>query len=159
MAKPTITDDAFKIGLYLKGLDGLLELIGGLLLLIIKPEQLNNWARSLTQHELSTNPHDFIANHILKTAHGLTYASLLFGALYLLSHGVVKIVLVVEVLRAHLWAYVALIVVTSGFVIYQVYRLFYRPTLGLVLLTIFDLVIIYLTQKEYRKVKAHHPSV
>ena len=159
MAKPTITDDAFKIGLYLKGLDGLLELIGGLLLLVIKPEQLNNWARSLTQHELSTDPHAFIANHILKTAHGLTSASLIFGALYLLSHGVVKIVLVVEVLRAHLWAYVALIVVTSGFVIYQVYRLFYRPTLGLVLLTIFDLVIIYLTQKEYRKVKAHHPGI
>ncbi|HSX43719.1 MAG TPA: DUF2127 domain-containing protein [Candidatus Saccharimonadales bacterium] len=146
-----ITDKAFKISLYLKGTDGLLELLGGLLLLIIKPEQLNNLARLLTQHELSTDSHDFIASHILKSAHSLTSASLVFGALYLLSHGVLKVVLVVEVLRKHLWAYAALIVVTAGFVVYQVYRLAYHLSAGLIFLTLFDLLIIYLTQKEYRK--------
>ncbi len=146
-----ITDEAFKISLYLKGTDGLLELLGGLLLLIIKPEQLNNLARLLTQHELSTDSHDFIASHILKSADSLTSASLVFGALYLLSHGVLKVVLVVEVLRKHLWAYAALIVVTAGFVVYQVYRLAYHLSAGLIFLTLFDLLIIYLTQKEYRK--------
>jgi uncharacterized membrane protein len=147
----TATDKAFRVSLYLKGLDGLLEILGGILLLIISPEQINHLARWLTQGELSEDPHDFIANHILKTAHDLTGASLAFGAAYLLSHGIVKIVLVVEVLRDHLWAYIGLIGVTSLFVIYQVYRMAVNFSVGLFLLTLFDLLIIYLTQKEYRQ--------
>lgn len=146
-----ITDDAFKITLYLKAADGILECLGGLLLLFLRPEQINNLARILTQHELSTDPRDFIANHILKSARGITSASLVFGAIYLLSHGVLKIVLVVEVLRQHLWAYIGLIVVTAGFIVYQIYRLTYKFSISLLLLTLFDVLVVYLTQKEYRK--------
>jgi uncharacterized membrane protein len=152
--RPDLTDRAFRIGLFLKGFDGLLECIGGIYLLLINPEQINRWARYLTQGELSRDPHDFIASHILKTAHELTGSSLIFGAAYLLSHGIIKLVLVIEVIRNHLWAYLALIVVTSLFVVYQVYRLVVNGfSLSILLLTIFDLVIIYLTQKEYGRHK------
>jgi uncharacterized membrane protein len=148
--KPDLTDRAFRIGLLLKGFDGLLECIGGIYLLLINPEQINRWAGYLTQGELSRDPHDFIASHILKTAHDLTGTSLIFGAAYLLSHGIIKLVLVIEVLRNHLWAYLALVIVMSLFVVYQVYRLVVDGfSLGMFLLTIFDLIIIYLTQKEY----------
>jgi uncharacterized membrane protein len=157
--KEDLTDRAFHIGLLFKGLDGLLECIGGIFLLLVSPEQINSWARYLTEGELSTDRHDFIANHILKTAHELTGASLVFGALYLLSHGVVKLVLVVEVLRNHLWAYVALIIVTIAFIAYQIYRLLADGfSLGLFLLTIFDFVIVYLTQKEYYRHKLRHKT-
>lgn len=152
--KEDATDKTFKTALYLKALDGLLETLGGILLLIINPDQINHIARWLTQGELSENSHDYIANHILKTAHSLTGASLAFGAAYLLSHGIVKIFLVIEVLRNHLWAYLALIVVTGLFVIYQIYRLaVVKFSVSLFLLTLFDLLIIYLTQKEYRRHK------
>jgi uncharacterized membrane protein len=56
-------------------------------------------ARALTQHELSEDPHDFLAAHLLHAAGGLTGSALRFGAAYLLSHGLVKIVLVAAVLR------------------------------------------------------------
>lgn len=151
----TGVDKAFRISLYLKGLDGLLECFGGIFLLLVSPDQINRWAARLTEGELSEDPHDFIANHILKTAHHLTGASLVFGAVYLLAHGVVKLILVVEVLRDHLWAYVALIGVTILFVIYQAYRLAEEFSIGLVLLTVFDLLIIYLTQNEYRRQIEH----
>ncbi|OVE79488.1 hypothetical protein BVY00_00275 [bacterium G20] len=153
-----LTDDAFRVSLYLKGLDGLLELFGGILLLIVNPEQINHFARAFTQHELSSDPHDFIANHILKSTHELTGASLIFGAAYLLSHGIVKLVLIVEVLRDHLWAYKALIGVTAAFVVYQLYRMAFKFSIGLLLLTIFDLIIIYLTTVEYKKHKIRHES-
>ncbi len=146
-----VTDDAFKISLYIKAADGILECLGGLFLLIIKPGQLDSLARLLTQNELSTDPKDFIANHVLKSAHNLTSASLIFGALYLLSHGILKIVLVIEVLRKKLWAYIGLIVVTAVFIVYQIYRLTDKLSIGLVILTLFDVLVIYLTQKEYRK--------
>ena len=147
----SVTDKAFRVSLYLKGLDGLLETAGGILLLIVTPEQVNHFARWLTQGELSEDPRDFIAKHILKTAQHLTGASLAFGAAYLLAHGIVKIVLVAEVIRDHLWAYIGLIGVTALFVVYQVYRITVRFSISLLLLTLFDLLIIYLTQKEYRR--------
>lgn len=147
-----LTDRAFRIGLVLKGLDGLLETLGGILLLIIRPETINHWASVLTHDELSQDPHDFIANHVLRSAHNLTGASLAFGAAYLLSHGIVKLVLVFEVWRDHLWAYIGLIVVTILFIIYQIYRMsFVKFSIGLLLLTIFDFIIVYLTQEEYRR--------
>ncbi|HET6863850.1 MAG TPA: DUF2127 domain-containing protein [Candidatus Saccharimonadales bacterium] len=148
----TATDKAFRISLYGKGLDGLLETLGGILLLLVSPNQINHLARWLTQGELSQDPHDFIAHHILKTAHHLTGSSLVFGAAYLLSHGLVKVFLVFMVLRDKIWAYLALIGVTGLFVIYQLYRLIVdKFSVSLLLLTLFDLLIIYLTQKEYRR--------
>lgn len=146
-------DNVFKVSLYIKAIDGLFECLGGILFLFLKSDQLNSLARLLTQHELSTDPHDFIANHILKSAHDLTSASLIFGALYLLSHGILKIILVIEVLRRHLWAYIGLLIVTVGFVFYQVYRLSIRLTFSMIVLTLFDLLVIYLTQKDYKKQK------
>ncbi len=153
-----LTDRAFRIGLLLKALDGLIETLGGILLLIISPAQINHWAERLTNGELSQDPHDFIANHVLRTAHNLTGSALIFGAIYLLSHGIVKLVLVFEVWRDHLWAYLALIGVTALFVIYQLYRIVDKFSLGLTLLTILDLIIIYLTTVEYRRQKVRLAS-
>ncbi|HSX17856.1 MAG TPA: DUF2127 domain-containing protein [Candidatus Saccharimonadales bacterium] len=147
-----LTDRAFRVSLYIKGAHGLLETIGGIFLFLVHPEQIDRWAESLTRGELSQDPHDFIATHILRSAHEITGASLTFAGLYLLSHGIVKLVLVVEVIRDHLWAYIGLITVTALFAIYQIYRIvLIRFSVALFLLTIIDLVIIYLTQKEYRR--------
>ena len=155
--RPDFTDKAFKVGLFFKGLDGLLETLAGLMLLIIRPDQISRLVDWLTHGELSQDPHDFIANHLVKSAHNLTGASLAFASAYLLSHGLVKLVLVVEVLRNRFWAYPGLIIVTSLFVIYQVYRMaVYKVTFGLTSLTVFDLAIIYLTAEEYKRHKKRH---
>ena len=101
----SLLDQAFQIGIILKGLDGVLEVIGGLLLLVVSPATIDRVVTGLTQHELSEDPHDFLATHLLKTAHGLTGSAVLFGAAYLLSHGAVKIILVAALLKNELWAY------------------------------------------------------
>lgn len=146
----TLLDKTFEIGIILKGIDGALEVIGGLLLLLASPQTINNIALSLTRGELSEDPHDFIATHILNTAHGLTGPGLLFGALYLLSHGLVKVVLVLAVLKNKLWAYPAIIVFLLIFICYQIYRVALDHSLALVALTIFDSVIVWLTWREYQ---------
>lgn len=156
--QPDLTDRAFRIGLILKALNGIVETAGGIVLLIIKPEQISRWATGLTRAELSRDPHDFIANHILKTAHDLNSGSLLFGAIYLLSHGVVKLVLVIEVMRDRLWAYGALIVTLALFIVYQLYRIIERFSWWMTLLTILDAILIYLTAVEYKRHKAWHES-
>jgi len=147
-------DKVFEVGILLKGLDGLLEIVGGILLFFIKPELVNRLAATLTQHELAEDPRDFLATHILHSTANLAAGSFTFAAIYLLSHGIVKIILVWEILHNRLWAYVGLIYLTIGFMIYQVYRFSYSHSIGLVLLTVFDAVIVYLTVVEYRK-RAH----
>src|SRR5258708_6832583 len=84
-----LLDRTFEVAIILKGLDGALEVFGGLLLLVITPATINRVIAALTQHELSEDPHDFIATHLLNTAHGLTRSAVLFGSIYLLAHGVV----------------------------------------------------------------------
>ena len=60
-------DKTFKIGLVLKGLDGILEVIGGILLLFLTPAAIQHLVRVLTAHELSEDPHDMIARYLLHT--------------------------------------------------------------------------------------------
>jgi uncharacterized membrane protein len=146
-----LLDQTFEIGIILKGLDGVLEVIGGPLLLVVSPATIDRMVTNLTQHELSEDPHDFLATHLLRTAHGLTGSAILFGAVYLLAHGLVKVILVTALLKNQRWAYPWTIAFLGIFIAYQVYRLSFQPSLGLTGLTIFDTVIAWLTYREYRK--------
>lgn len=150
-----LVDRAFLVGIILKGLDGLLEVLGGMLLLLVSPAAIADLARALTQHELSEDPHDFLATHLLHATGTLTGSALTFGAVYLLSHGVVKIVLVAAILRNQLWAYPALIVFLILFIIYQLYRTTFAPSAGLVGLTVFDAIVTGLTVREYQRQRLH----
>jgi uncharacterized membrane protein len=149
-----LLDRVFDVSITLKGLDGVLELIGGLLLLFLTPHRLNAIVAFLTQHELSEDPQDFLATHLVSYAQSFSASTALFLALYLLSHGIIKIILVVALLQQRLWAYPWLIVFLSIFIVYQIYRLVLHLSLGLLALTLFDIFIVALTVLEYRKHRA-----
>jgi uncharacterized membrane protein len=143
-------DATFKVGVTLKGLDGALEMIGGLVLLLISPTTINAVVHGLTQHELARDPHDFVARHLVDSAGKLTHGGTIFASVYLLSHGIAKVVLVIAVLRQQVWAYPGMMALLGAFIGYQIYRLSYRFTLGLTLLTIFDAFVVWLTWREYQ---------
>lgn len=141
-------DKTFNVVLILKGADGVLELVGGLLLLVIAPDAIDHLARWLTQNELSRDPHDFLARHLLHLTGNLKHTQL-FGSIYLLTHGMAKIVMVVGLWYRARWAYPVAFVFLGGFGIYQIYRMTYAPTIGLALLTVFDVFMLWLTWREY----------
>lgn len=149
----------FWIGIFAKGLDGLVEIIGGVLLLFASPGTLNNLVVLLTKEELSEDPSDFIATHLLHVASGLTDQGITFAAIYLLIHGVVKVVLVLALLMKQYWAYPWMIAMLLAFIVYQGYELVVVPTGGLWALTIFDIAITILTWHEYKRHKARHDLV
>src|SRR5947209_9009296 len=133
-------DRIFDTSLILKGLDGLLELVGGVLLLLVSPKQISSML--LTQYELSQDPKDFIATHLVAYAHTLTASVTLFAAAYLLVHGIVKIVLVAALLKEKLWAYPWMIGFLVIFILYQMYRMILHVSVGLIALTLFDCFIV-----------------
>jgi uncharacterized membrane protein len=151
-------DRAFRISVTLKGLDGVLEVIGGVVLLFVSPKSINDLVRWAIAHELTGDRNDVVSRHLLHSASTLTRGTTLYGAIYLLLHGGAKLVLVVFVLMGKLWAYPWLVALLLVFVVYQTYRLTQKPSVGLVLLTLFDLVVAALTWREYRERKERAAS-
>ncbi len=81
-----------------------------------------------------------------------------FYAFYLLSHGLIKSLLVIGLLRERLWAYPASFAVFGGFIAYQLYRFSFTGDIGLILRQIFDAFVIYLAVHEYRLLRRHLPT-
>ena len=147
-------DRAFRITVAIKGLDGLLEVVVGLALLFVSPGSINRIVRTITAHELAQDPSDFFARHLLNSASHLSNGATLYGGIYLLSHGIAKAVLVTLVLRNKLWAYPWMIALLLAFIAYQLYQLTSRLSIGLILLTLFDALVVWLTWREYRTKRA-----
>ena len=143
----------FRISIMLKGLHAVLEIIGGLLLVFISPAVITKFVVWITQNELLEDPNDFIANYLLNAAARVSLSSLIFGASYLLSHGILKLILVIALLKRKLWAYPCSLALFSLFVVYQIYRFSITYSLGLFILTVFDLVVIWLIWKEYKIIR------
>jgi uncharacterized membrane protein len=141
----------FTLGIWLKGFDGVLEMIGGVLLLVTSPTMLNRLVVALTQHELIEDPHDWLATTVRQAATQLSVSTQLFGSIYLMAHGLLKLVIVAGLWRGYRWAYPLAIGALSLFIAYQAYRLSYRFSVGLLVLTLFDIVIVGLTWREYRQ--------
>lgn len=146
-----VMDLVFLVGVALKGLDGLVELVGAVVLLVTTPGQLLEAAHRLTAHELAREPDDPIANALLHGIQHLGSGTVVFLAVYLLLHGVVKLAIVAALIlgsrRVYPWAIAALL----AFLVYQAYEMVVSPSLGLAALTLFDLVIVLLTWREWRR--------
>jgi uncharacterized membrane protein len=147
----------FEIGLVLKAAHSVLEIVGGILLLAVSQQYMLRIANLLTQEELLRDPNDRIANYVVKVAHDLSTSARTFAAFYLLSHGIIKLVLIVEILRKRHWAYPAFIIALAALIAYQSYKLLHGLSIGLAALTVLDAVVLVLTWHEYRVVRATPP--
>jgi uncharacterized membrane protein len=141
---------SFEIGLTLKAIDGFLEIIGGALLLFLNQYRLNKIIILLTQRELLEDPDDRIANWLLTFGNSYTISSQYFGVFYLISHGLIRLILVFLLWRDKLWAYPLAIILLIFFIAYQVYQFTSSHSVILIFLTVFDLIMIVLTIIEYK---------
>lgn len=149
---------AFEISLILKGILALFEIVGGVLVYFISQQFLLAITLAITQDELSEDPKSLVANFLLHSAQNFSISAQHFAALYLLAHGIIKIFLIAGLLRKKLWYYPASIMVFGLFVAYQLYRFTFTHSIWLLLLTLLDIVVIWLTWHEYRYLRAHQVS-
>lgn len=144
-------DLAFLVGVALKAVDGLFEVVFGVLLLVLGPAELSHLAQQLTAAELQEDPDDFAAHLLLRAASSLTRSGATIAAVYLLLHGVVKLVIVAALIRGSTRVYPWVIAALGAFLVWQVVELVIHPTAGLWVLTVLDAVIIALTWREWRE--------
>jgi uncharacterized membrane protein len=148
--RQNLREVSFRISIALKGLNAALEIVGGVALAAVSPAFILRTVALLTQDELAEDPRDLIANYFLYAASHLSLSGQRFAAAYLLSHGVIKIGLVWALLKRKLWAYPLSIIVFGAFIVYQLYRYTFTHGLGLIALSVFDLLVIWLIYLEYR---------
>jgi len=154
MTAKDLLRDAFRTGIAIKGFDGLLEMAGGVLLWFVQPQAMGRALRTLSLHELSRDPHDFIGIHLLHVSEKLAHSNPLFASIFLLAHGLAKVGLAIALWINALWAYPLAIGVFSAFGLYQMYRISHTHSIALAILTVFDAMIVWLTWREYRLQKS-----
>jgi uncharacterized membrane protein len=150
----SLLDRSFQAGITLKGIDGLLEIIAAILFVTATPTRLNSILNFLTFHALSRNPNAFVASHLLHASQSIVQNAHYFIFFYLLSRGISKVFLVVALWCNRLWAYPALIILLACFIVYQLYRMTFAPSLLLVFFSCLDATVIVLTWAEYRQQKS-----
>jgi len=138
----------FEIGIILKGINAALEIVLGLLLVFFNVGFI---VQTLIDNALVDDPDNFIARHLQPIAATVTPGAEFYGSIYLLGHGLVKVVLVWGLLRDRLWAYPAALGVLALFVLYQTVRILQHHSIPLMILTAFDLALIGLIFHEYRR--------
>jgi uncharacterized membrane protein len=140
----------FRFSLFLKAAHSVLELIGGLALYVASNDAILRLARALTHNELLEDPKDLVANFLLGTAQSLSLDQKSAASIYLLSHGAIKLFLVVMVLRERPWAYPTFMIALALLITYQSYQMSLGFSVWLAALTVFDVVVLWLTWHEYR---------
>lgn len=144
----------YKVGVAIKGFDGLVELIAGVLLLTA-PQLLHTVLQGVSGEALEHNGRfmAYIAENVAHIDADLSKSGLLFVAIFLLSHGVVKLALVYALLKEIVWAYPYALIILAGFLVYQVYAFAIHPTFSMAVFSLLDAIIIWLVWGEWQKLK------
>jgi uncharacterized membrane protein len=148
----------FVLSVGLKGFYALVEIASGIGLLVVTHAAIITFLNRFSTDEMMQDRHDWVASHVLQFAQGFSLETQHFYGLYLVTHGVVKLAVVIGLLREKLWAYPACFVVFTAFIAYQLYRYSYTHDIGLVLLSVLDAFVIALAWHEYRLLRRHLPT-
>lgn len=140
----------FHISILVKGAISLAEVLVGTALLFIPVSYFLNLLAAYAEAELREDSGGFIAGTLLHLAQQALLASGLFIALYILSRGLIKVLLIWAMLKNQLWAYPASLGVLGLFVIYQLYQVATLGSYAIAALTAFDLIVMYFIWREYQ---------
>lgn len=140
--------EVFRFGILAKGIGATFEtLVGALLLWSGDTVQ---FVLELINNELIDDPDGFFGSHF-HTLLAPTHEGQVFGGLYLLSHGVVKLFMLVGLWLNKLWAYPASLALFSLFILYQMVRYTSTHSTWLLVLTVLDLIMMWLIWHEYHE--------
>ncbi|MFA5788374.1 MAG: DUF2127 domain-containing protein [Candidatus Gracilibacteria bacterium] len=145
----------FLLGLALKSLNGIAELILGFGMWFSSPVLLNKFASLFAQEELYEDPTDLFMNFLLNLTNHASTNDLDYAGIFLISHGIIKLILIGFLLKGVKKAYPIAIFIFSLFAVYQVVHFLGHNSYLDIFLTIFDLIVIGLTFLEYKRLKNH----
>jgi uncharacterized membrane protein len=149
------THRIFQVSLLFKGAFAAVEILAGISAYFVTQQFLFKLVERLMRQELLEDRRDLIGSYLLTSVDHFSLSARNFTAAYLLSHGVIKLWLIIGLLRGKLWYYPLAIAVFGLFIVYQAYRFSLSHSPWLVVITVVDVVVIVLTWQEYRARHRH----
>ena len=144
----------FRLAVIVKGADGVLQLLGALVLTVIPPSLITGTANAVITRDLLGDQNGLLAHHLSRAAADFANGSTrTFAVWYLLLHGLVKICLVIALSRKVVAAFPVACVVLLSFVGYEVLRAVRTDSIALAAFAAVDLVIIALVWREFRRLR------
>jgi uncharacterized membrane protein len=141
----------FDLALILKIINGALEMLVALLILLVPPAFVLRLAEFATSGELSQDIDDPIATAIQSAAQAFAVHTHYFLAFYLALHGAIKVLLVIGIFAKKRIAYPLFMIALAVFGTYEAYRGFVLHETLLQAIAIFDFALLLLTAHEYRR--------
>lgn len=141
----------FDLALILKLINGGLEVLVALLVLVIPASLVVKVTEFITGGELSQDPDDLVSTALRNAAHSFAIHTHYLLAIYLALHGAVKIILVIGIFKGKKIAYPLFMAALAIFATYETYRGFIRHELLLQIFAVIDFSILVLTSYEYRR--------
>jgi uncharacterized membrane protein len=148
------TELLFRIALLVKAIDGAVELIAAVVLLLISGATVHRLIDDVLSRDLLGPPDGSLARHFVAGTAEFASGNRTFAVVYLGLHGVVKLALVAALLRKWMPAYPVAVVVLGLFVIYEIYRATQTGSVLLPVLAAVDIAIIVMIVREYRLLRA-----
>ena len=134
----------FQISVALKGLHGMVEIVGGLALALFSTD-------SILRLIYRFDTHQWVARHFSTGEHR-------YYVFFFLSHGALNLAVAILLLLEKLWAYPAAIAVLAIFIVMQLFRFTHVHDPGLIIFSILDVIVIALAVHEYRLLRKHLPT-
>jgi uncharacterized membrane protein len=152
---------AFLAAIAIKGLDGAVETVAGLIIAIAGAHSVYSMVLWVTAPELSNHPHSHALHAIRHGASHFAHGPHRFIVIYLLAHGIVKLALAINLIIGHRWIFPVASIVFLGFIGYMGWRLFGHWSTWLAAFALFDVMTLALVLNEWRRVAAEdgHASV
>jgi uncharacterized membrane protein len=153
MKTRSLTHLVYLITIAIKGTDGVIETLLGLLIAITGPDRLYSLILHFTTPELTENPANRTAAAIQHGAAGLAHASARFMIFYLLVHGILKSGIAVNLLAGKRWIFAPACVILTGFILYMGYHATQHFSWWLLGFALFDLFTVALVINEWTNQK------
>ena len=134
----------FQVTVALKGLHGLVEIVGGIALALFSTDAILRLLYHWDKHQVVTRHFSTGEHH--------------YYVWFFLSHGALNLALAIGLLLEKLWAYPAAMVVLALFIVLQMHRFIQVHDPSLVLFSILDVIVIALAVHEYRLLRKHLPT-
>ena len=153
MLKRKIVQHLFNFFIFIKGIDGLIELLGGLVFILLKKEVLIRIISHIFHYDLFDIPNKVILKWVTAISNALTTNVQIFISIVLIGSGLIKMVISFNLLRRK----IAIFPIAIGFLlllyIYQIIQMFYTPSIFMYLFNLFDAIVILVIYLEYRHLK------
>lgn len=145
-------DLAYLATLTIKGFDGAIEILSGLVILATGPQRIYRWVVRVTAPELYDGSHVAAVHAIRRGAEHMASTGAHFVEFYLVVHGLLKLALVTVLLRGGgRWIFPVGTLILLGFISYMGWRLNERWSNWLLGFALFDVLTLTLVLIEWRR--------